>query len=80
MSSSQNKPLSEEERIKLRENRILVAEKEISANLKAYAMRLGTSSSVGFAMDVALGVDRKPILIKVLRELADNLEKGTIDG
>jgi len=72
--------ITDDQKAELKEERIKSAEREISQNLKAYVLRYQQSSSIGYAMDVALGVDRNPILIKALRELADLLEKGVTDA
>lgn len=76
MSSSQDH--SEREKIleEEKKKREISAEKEIESVLSTTTLRMMVSSGVAVAMDKALKVDRKTILIRVLRKLANKLEEG----
>lgn len=76
MSSS----LSESERkvalAELTKNRTRQAKEEIKHTVMYELVpKVALSSGVGFKMDLALGVNRRRILVDALREAADDLEK-----
>lgn len=84
MSSSQSGSINDEAKKKIldeeKDKRIASVNNEIRSCLKTTIVRMMAPTNVSFAMDSALGINRKGLIIKIMSELIDEMEKEEKDG